>query len=171
MGREFNIKPGPSIGQKTGGFVKTLSLLTALMCVSVLSVSQAYGADNPKNGPTAVMAPAPVPGPAFKTGQQQMFQPVSMDSALVRQSMQARSEYDDLNRRIMARQTKLYEENTRIKELQTQLRDLQKKIDKLMAEDEELNTLKKKYASITPEIPMGSRKGFSTNATPFSTGR
>ena len=85
--------------------------------------------------------------------------------------MQARSEYDGLTKRIMDRQTKLYEENARIKELQTQLRDLQKKIDKLLAEDEELNTLKKKYASIAPEIPMGSRKGFSTNAAPFSIGR
>ena len=153
--------------------MKTAALLTAAMCVSILSVNQAYGEDKPQTGPVATMAPAPAPapGPAFNTGRQQMFQPVSMDPALVRQSMQARSEYDDLNRRIMARQTKLYEENARIKELQTQLRDLQKKIDKLMAEDEELNTLKKKYASITPEIPMGSRKGFATNATPFSTGR
>jgi TolA-binding protein len=134
------------------------------LCVIRLSVSQAYGEDNPQVGPTLAAAPA------FKTGKQQMFQPVSTDPALVRQSMQARSEYDALNRRIMARQTKLYEENARIKELQTQLRDLQKKIDKLMAEDEELNTLKKKYASITPEIPMGSRKGFFTNAMPFSTG-
>jgi len=147
--------------------VKTFSLLTAAMCIGVLSVSQAYGEDKPQVGPTLAAAP----GPAFKGGQQQMFQPISMDPTLVRQSMQARSEYDNLNRRIIARQTKLYEENARIKELQTQLRDLQKKIDKLMAEDEELNTLKKKYAAITPEMPMGSRKGFSTNATPFSTGR
>ena len=153
--------------------MKTVLLLTVVMCISVLSVSQAYGEDKPQAGPTqtAAPAPAPVPGPAFKTGKQQMFQPVSMDPALVRQSMQARSEYDNLNRRIMARQIKLYEENARIQELQTQLRDLQKKIDSLMAEDEELNTLKKKYASITPEIPMGSRKGFSTNAMPFSIGR
>ena len=153
--------------------MKTFSLLTAAMCIGVLSVSQAYGEDKPQAGPTQAAAErlAPMPGPAFKTGKQQMFQPVSMDPALVRQSMQVRSEFDDLNRRIMARQSKLYEENARIKELQTQLRDLQKKIDKLMAEDEELNTLKKKYAAITPEMPMGSRKGFSTNATPFSTGR
>jgi len=147
--------------------VKTISLLTMAMCVSVLGVSQAYGEDKPQAGPAATMAPAP----AFKTGKQPMFQPVSMDPALVRQSMQARSEYDDLNRRIMARQTKLYEEDARIKELQIQLRDLQKKIDKLLAQDEELSVLKKKYASITPEIPMGSRKGFSTNAMPFSSGR
>ena len=150
--------------------MKTLSLLTAVMCFGVLSVSQAYGEDKPQTGPAAA-APAPVPGSAFNTGKQPMFQPVSMDPALVRQSMQSRSEYDDLNRRVMARQSKLYEENARIKELQTQLRDLQTKIDKLLAQDEELNILKKKYASITPEIPMGSRKGFATNATPFSTGR
>jgi len=131
-------------------------------------MSQVYGEDKPQAEPAVTMAPANAPVPAFNTGKQQMFQPVSMDPALLRQSMQARSEYDDLNRRIIARQTKLYEENTRIKELQTQLRDLQQKIDKLMADDEELNTLKKKYAAITPEIPMGSRKGFSTNAMPFS---
>jgi len=159
IGRRFDIKKG--------GFVKTVLLLTVLICVIRLSLSQAYGEDKPQVGPTRAAAP----GPAFKTGKQQMFQPVSIDPALVRQSMQARSEYDNLSRRIIARQTKLYEENARIKELQAQLRDLQKKIDKLMAEDEELNTLKKKHASITPKIPMGSRKGFFTNATPFSTGR
>ena len=167
MGRELNIQPGPGISQETGVFVKTVLLLTVVMCVIRLSVSQAYGEDKPPTGPM----PAPVPGPAFKTGKHQMFQPVSMDPTLVRQSMQARSEYDALNRRVIARQTKLYAENARIKELQAQLRDLQEKIDQLMGEDEELNTLKKKYASITPEMPMGPRKGFSTNATPFSTGR
>jgi len=153
--------------------VKTLFLLTVAMCVIRLSLSPAYGEGKPQAGPTQAAAQALTPGsgPAFQTGKQPMFQPVSMDPALVRQSMQARSEYDGLNKRIMDRQTKLYEENARIKELQAQLRDLQKKIDKLMAEDEELNTLKKKYAAITPEIPMGSRKGFPTNATPFSTGR
>ena len=153
--------------------MKTVSLLTIAMCVSVLSVSQAYGEDKPQAGPTMVGTPTQTatPAPVFKTGKQQMFQPISMDPALVRQSMQARSEYDDLNRRIVARQTKLYEENPRIKEIQTQLRDLQKKIDKLLAEDEELNTLKKKYASVAPEIPMGPRKGFSPNAIPFSPGR
>ena len=139
------------------------------MCVILMNVNQACGEDKPQAG--SPPAAATTPEAAFKAGPQQMFQPVSVDPTLVRQSMQARSEHDDLNRRIMARQTKLYEEDARIKELQAQLRDLQKKIDKLMAEDEELNVLKKKYASITPEIPMGSRKGFATNAPPFSTGR
>lgn len=153
--------------------MKTLSLLTAAICVGVLSVSQAYGQDKPQTGPLATMAPAqaPAPGQPFMTGKQQMFQPMAMDPALVRQSMQARSEYDDINRRIIARQTKLYEDNARIKELQVQLRDLQKQIDELMAKDDELNALKKKFAAITPEIPMGSRKGFSTNAAPFAPSR
>lgn len=153
--------------------MKTLSLCIAVMCVSVLSVSQVYGEDKPQAEPAPAVLPVPPtpPVPPFMAGKQQMFQPVSMDPALVRQSMQARSEYDDINRRIMARQTKLYEENATIKELQTQLRDLQKKIDKLLAEDEELNALKKKYEAITPEIPMGSRKGSTNNAMPFFPGR
>ena len=163
--------------------MKTILLLTVVMYVSVLSLSQTYGEEKSKAEPTQAGTPiatpapgprqgtAPMPGPAFTADKQQMFQPIAMDPALVRKSMQARSEYDDLNRRIMARQSKLYEENATIKDLQTQLRDLQKKIDKLMAEDEELTALKKKYEAITPEIPMGSRKGFATNATPFSPGR
>ena len=151
--------------------MKIVLFLTVAMCVSVLSLSRTYGEEKPKVGPPQTAAPAPVPGAAFTADKQQVFQPVAMDPALMRQSMQARSEYDDLNRRIMARQSKLYEENATIKELQAQLRDLQKKIDKLMAEDEELNVLKKKYEEITPEFSMGSRKGFATNATPFSTGR
>lgn len=159
--------------------MKTVLFLTVVMCVSVLSLSQTYGEDKPKVGPLRTAAPAPaampatapVSGAVFPASKQQMFQPVSMDPALMRQSMQARSEYDGLNKRIMDRQAKLYEEDANIKELQTQLRDLQKKIDKLMAEDEELNALKKKLEAITPEMPMGSRKGFATNAMPFSTGR
>ena len=151
--------------------MKTVSLLTVVMCVSVLNVSRGFGEDGAKMGPTVAAAErlAPAPGPGFTAGNQQMFQPVSMDPARLRQSMQARSEYDELNRRIMARQTKLYEENARIKELQTQLRDMQTKIDKLLAQDEELTALKKKIESIAPEFPMGVRKGFPTNAIPFST--
>jgi len=153
--------------------VKALSLLTVVMCVSVLSVSQSSGADKPQAGPTQAAAQAltPAPGSPFTAGKQQMLQPASMDSALMRQSMQARSEYDGFNKRIMDRQSKLYEENARIKELQIQLRDLQKKIDKLLAEDEELGALKKKMESITPQLPLGARKGFPPNATPFSPGR
>ena len=147
--------------------MKIVSLLTVVMCVSILGVGQAYGEDKPQTGPT----PSPMPGPAFTAGKQQMFQPVSMDPSLVRQSMQSRSEYDSLNQRIIARQSKLYEENARIKELQVKLRNLQEKIDKLLAEDEELTALKKNLESIAPQIPMGSRKTLPTNAMPLATGR
>ncbi len=149
--------------------MKTLPLLTTAMCAILINVSLAYGEDKTQAG--SPQAAAPTPEAAVKAGPQQMFQPLSVDPALVRQSMQARSEYDDLNRRIMARQTKLYEENARIKELQIQLRDLQAKIDKLMAQDEELSTLKKNYAAITSENPMGSRRAFGTNTTPFAPSR
>src|ERR1035437_10486934 len=110
-----------SRGLRTGGFVKTASFLTVVMCVSGLSMSQAFGEDRPQAGPTLAAAErlAPVPGSVSTAGKQQMFQPVSMDPVLVRQSMQARSEYDGLNKRIMDRQSKLYEETARIKELQT----------------------------------------------------
>ena len=82
-----------------------------------------------------------------------IFQPSSIDPALVRQSMQARSEYEEMNRKITTRMTKLYEENPEIKDLQAKMRDLQKKINALLAEDEELAKLKKKFQSIAPEIP------------------
>lgn len=148
--------------------MKTISIMAQAICVILINLSLAYGDDKPQAGSPPA---APTPQAAVKAGPPQMFQPVSVDPALVRQSMQARSEHDDLNRRIMARQTKLYTENARIKELQIQLRDLQAKIDKLMAQDEELRTLKKKYAAITSENPMGARRAFGTNTTPFAPGR
>ncbi|MBI2440530.1 MAG: hypothetical protein HYV35_04075 [Lentisphaerae bacterium] len=149
--------------------MKTVSLLTAAMYLSVLSLNPAFGEDKPQaeKTPAAVEpAAAPVAPPAAMTGKQPLFQPVAMDPEKVRQSMQARSEYDDLNRRIIERQTKLYEDNAQIKELALQLRELQKKIDQLLAEDKELAELKKKYEAITPEMPMGPRRGFATNAPP-----
>ena len=154
--------------------MRTVLLLTIATCVGVFGMNPAYGEESPKaiTVPAAAAAPASAPGAAFTIGRQPMFQPISAeDQALVRQSMQARAEYDELNRRIMARQSKLYEENAQIKALQNQLRDLQKKIDKLLAADEELNTLKKKHAALTPEIPMGARQGSLTNASPFAPGR
>lgn len=148
--------------------MKTALLLTVLLSVIGLSALPAEGEEQSSTGQTSVaeQPPAPALPPPFIAGRQPMFQPVAMDPALVRQSMQARSEYDDLNRQIIARQTKLYEENPKIKELQAELRDLQQKIDKLLTEDEELNALKKKFEAITPELPMGSRRGFATNAPP-----
>ena len=95
-----------------------------------------------------------------------IFQPSAIDPALVRQSMQARSEYEEMNRKIITRMNKLYEENPEIKDLQAKMRDLQKKIDSLLAEDEELAKLKKKFHSIAPEIPTIPRKP----AAPVSVG-
>jgi len=88
-----------------------------------------------------------------------IFQPSAIDPALVRQSMQARSEYEEMNRKVTARMNKLYEENPEIKELQAKMRELQKKIDALLADDEELNALKKKFQTIAPDIPAMPRKG------------
>lgn len=87
-----------------------------------------------------------------------IFQPSTIDPTLVRQSMQARSEYEEMNRKIITRMNKLYEENPEIKDLQAKMRELQKKIDALLAEDEELAKLKKKSQSIAPEIPAIPRK-------------
>ena len=92
------------------------------------------------------------------TAPKNIFQPSAIDPTLVRQSMQARSEYEEMNRKIMARTNKLYEENPEIKELQANMRDIQKKINTLLAEDEELAKLKKKFQSIAPEIPSIPRK-------------
>lgn len=92
------------------------------------------------------------------TAPKNIFQPSGIDPALVRQSMQARSEYEEMNRKIMARTNKLYEDNPEIKELQEKMRDIQKKIDGLLAEDEELAKLKKKFQSIAPEITSMPRR-------------
>ena len=87
-----------------------------------------------------------------------IFQPSAIDPALVRQSMQARSEYEEMNRKIITRMNKLYDENQEIKDLQAKMREIQKKIDALLAEDEELVKLKKKFQSIAPEIPAIPRR-------------
>lgn len=106
----------------------------------------------------ALAAPAPASTPAAVPPAGNIFQPSAVDPALVRQSMQARSEYEAINRRIIERTTKLYEENAEIKDLQGKMRELQKKIDELMANDKELAQLKKKYQSIAPEMPAMPRK-------------
>ena len=95
-----------------------------------------------------------------------IFQPSAIDPTLVRQSMQARSEYEEMNRKIITRTNKLYEDNPEIKDLQAKMRDLQKKIDSLLAEDEELAKLKKKLQSVAPEIPTMPRK----SSAPVSAG-
>ena len=109
-------------------------------------ISGCSGKDKPVTAPAAtnenIMLPA-----------KNIFQPSGIDPALVRQSMQARSEYEEMNRKVTARMTQLYAENPEIKDLQLKMRELQKKIDALLAEDEELIKLKKKFQTIAPEIP------------------
>lgn len=112
----------------------------------------AFGQDAPKFGPTLAAVD-------------------QLNPERVRQNMQLRSEYDELNRRITDRQTTLYEENARIKEIQTQLLNLQTKIDKWLDQDEELTALKNKLKAVAPEFPLGMRKGVPTNAPPCSTNR
>jgi len=114
-------------------------------------ISGCSGQDKPSAPSTAtnenVMLPA-----------KNIFQPSAIDPALVRQSMQARSEYEEMNRKVIARMNQLYTENPDIKDLQAKMRELQKKIDALLAEDEELMKLKKKSQAIAPEIPTMPRK-------------
>ena len=136
--------------------IQTRASLVALlsMCCFVMGCS----AENKPAGTAATnenMMPA-----------KNIFQPSAIDPALVRQSMQARSEYEEMNRKIIARMSKLYEENQEIKDLQAKMRDIQKKIDALLADDEELAKLKKKFQSIAPEIPTIPRKP----AAPVSAG-
>ena len=128
--------------------------LGAIVC---LAVSLRADEAAPKAAPETA-APQLTPG-------KQMFQPMAIDPILVRQSMQARSEHDDLNRRILARQTYLYESTPRLSELQEQMRAIQKKIDQLMEEDAELAELKKKLQEITPGMPMGALRPVAPEAT------
>jgi hypothetical protein len=62
----------------------------------------------------------------------------------LRKVMQARSELDDLTRKLQARQTQLYQEDKRILELQAKMRVVQKEIDEILAKDEELAALRAK---------------------------
>ena len=143
--------------------ISTLTFVIFLFSALAASANEKKGSEPKRNN-----TEAPALFPAFVASTQQFFQPITIDPATVRRSMQARSEYDELNRRIAARQSKLYEEDESIRKLQEQLRELQEKIDALLAEDAELTKLKKELESITPEIPMGSRKGFSTKTPPPS---
>ena len=134
------------------------------MRYAVLSVFFAF-AGLAAAGETPAAAPTNA-APALSSAPHPIFQPVTLDPALVRRSMQARSELDQLNRRIQDRQAQLYAENERIRELQTQLRELQAEIDALMDRDEELQRLRKEYQAITPDVPMGPPPFSATSAPP-----
>lgn len=142
--------------------MKTRARHGTLAALAVLAWSTAQAQDIPAPAPAPIPAPASLP--PFLAGGQPLFQPITVDPALVRQSIQARSDYEELNRRIQARMTRLYEETPAIRALQDEMRALQKTIDRLLAQDEELTALKKKFEAFTPDVPMGLRLPFATNA-------
>lgn len=128
--------------------MKTVKLCLAIIPAAMLCASS-WAAENkaPGNEPAARPAAAkPAMGPAVgPMGPGMGVTNVSPDQ--LRKIMQVRSDLDDLNRRIQARQAKLYEENARIKELQGKMREMQKQIDEELVKDEELAKLKKKLDS------------------------
>lgn len=134
-------------------YFKTCSF-TVLICCCLISGCSAQ--DKPAAAPSDIKpstVPSAVTNESIMLPAKNIFQPLTIDPALVRQTMQARSEYEEMNRKIIARMNQIYEENPEIKDLQAKMRALQKKIDALLAEDEELIKLKKKSQSIAPEIP------------------
>lgn len=133
--------------------VKWKTLAIALLSTGLLIGN---GVAETKDQPPAPPA-APGSEPAA-VAPKNIFQPSAIDPALVRQSMQARSEYEEMNRKITARLSKIYEENPEIRELQEKMRALHKKIDALLAEDKELNELKNKIRAIAPDLPAIPRK-------------
>ena len=140
-------------------YLKTSSL-AAVVCCCLISGCTAQDKPGAASSDTQPAAAAPLAtNENAATPAKNIFQPSAIDPALVRQSMQARSEYEEMNRKVTARMNKLYEDNPEIKDLQAKMRDLQKKIDALLAEDEELQKLKKKFQAIAPEIPAMPRKG------------
>ena len=148
--------------------MKTCALYGCLaaLAASAWIATRAQDAPLPAPGPAPapISPPAPAPVPPFLAGGGPVFQPITVDPALVRQSIQARSEYEELNRRVQARITTLYDETPAIRSLQEEMRALQKKIDGLLAQDQELNALKKKFEAFTPDVPMGLRIPCASNA-------
>lgn len=122
-------------------------IVIAAALIAAVAMAAEQDQQRPAKAPPAEPA---MPPPA-------MFQPVAVDPALVRQSMQARAELDRMNRAINARKTKLYEDNAEIKALQEEMRALQGKIDAILAADEELKKLNAKQQEISPEMPIGAR--------------
>jgi peptidoglycan hydrolase CwlO-like protein len=104
----------------------------------------------------------PVIGPVQKSDSSS-FRPADIDPELVRKSMQARSEYDKLTRKITERKKELYRSNAEIKEYQEQIKDLQNKIDKILTEDKKLIQLKKEYKTTSPELPGALDKNKSSD--------
>jgi septal ring factor EnvC (AmiA/AmiB activator) len=139
--------------------------MPAMVMLSACMLSAVCLAEDETKSPAPATA---VTNAAQPAAGKSIFQPSAIDPALVRQSMQARSEYEEMNRKVNARMTKLYEENPEIKELQNKMRELQKKIDALLAEDEELNKLKKKLQAVAPDIPTIPRTNAAASGAKIS---
>ncbi|MFC1461601.1 hypothetical protein ACFLQR_03680 [Verrucomicrobiota bacterium] len=138
------------------------TILTAIV-VAVLVTTHAVAEEQPaktQKPPASAKPDTVVTGIVQKISgsTKQLFRPLNVDPALVRASMQARSEYDALTRQIITRQKKLYEENASIKKLQANMQALQKQIDGILASDEELAKLKEKFKSISPQVAPGKRQ-------------
>lgn len=140
--------------------IKTAFMMLAVVSMGLSFVSVAR-AQEPGAAKAGKETKEEVGAPAMSA-----FQPITIDPALVKKSMQSRSEYEELNRKILARQTKLYDETPAIKDLQAKMRDIQKKIDAILAEDQELNKLKEKFQSVSPEMPIGMKKAGPGDSAP-----
>ena len=117
-----------------------------LLVAAYAEQPQAPAASEQPEQPFPVLQPATPPT---------MFQPMAIDPELVRQSMQARSEADRLNRAITARRNELFESNDELKALQAEMRELQQKIDGVLENDSVLQELKAKQQEIAPDLPAG----------------
>lgn len=128
--------------------MKTGIISACMACSLILLATQVYSAEKIKvplaKRPFGARAPRGAPFPMM-----------NVDPTLIRQTMRARSKYDDLTHQMIARQAAIYEENATIKKLQTKMRELQTKIDAILAADTELNKLKAKHKTVAPELPTG----------------
>lgn len=133
--------------------MKTPLIVVAGFSLLLIPFAACVAAEEP------LKAPATPPGGATAGAPEKpaSFQPISLDPELVKQSMQARAEYENLNRQIIARQIALYTNNPTITELQVKMREIQKKIDAILAKDEELNKLKEKLKLVSPDMPIGMK--------------
>ncbi|MDD5482739.1 MAG: hypothetical protein PHP98_03690 [Kiritimatiellae bacterium] len=123
-------------------YLRTSPLAALIFCGLVCGCA----AEDKPGASQPAIAPAPPPV-------KNIFQPTAIDPAQIRKNMQTRAEYEEMNRKVIARINELYEKNPEIKGLQGKMRELQEKIDALLAEDSELTKLKEKSRAIAPEIP------------------
>ena len=117
-----------------------------LLVAAYAEQPQAPAASEQPEQPFPVLQPATPPT---------MFQPMAIDPELVRQSMQARSEADRLNRAISTRRNELFESNDELKALQRKCASCSK-IEDILGNDTVLQELKAKQQEIVPDLPAGA---------------